>query len=194
MPQEQPFVARRPRDVRRAERAGRVRGRATASPRRPAVDAAASQRDGDGVHEQPEFIDIRVTDPGGTVVAATDPGLLNYDFSVHPEFAHGCKHVHLGLPEAVQGHYEAFLVAPARTNEFEFLGVVAVRLKLERLQALLGDNQVLPSSAEVLLATRDGNRIRYLASPGSKPRASVVLQEAEPMRDALMGEYGYGNK
>ena len=138
-----------------------------------------------------EFLDIWITDPDGRVVTSTDPARLGQDFSTHPDFVWGRKDAHLGTPRLTgTGRYEALLSAPAETNEGRFLGVVMVLIDVHHLVDLMNDVQGLGASGEVLVASREQDRLRYLIPSRDDSRRSNAVADAPPMRRAIDGERG----
>lgn len=109
-----------------------------------------------------EFRAISITDPQGRVVTTTDDEFLNYDFSGHPDYVRGRSAAHLGAPFKYRDRYHAYLTAPVKGNEGDFLGVVVVLLDVRILQAILSDTTGLGSTGEVLVAKQVGERITYL--------------------------------
>ena len=141
----------------------------------------------------PEFLDIWITDPAGKVVTGTDPDLIGTDFSENPDFQQGASAPHLGTPEFQDGELVALLTAPAKTNDDDFLGVVIVALKAQRLLDVLSDDDGVNKSGEVLVARREGSQLRYLTAPrGSRQGDDFGVATAPVMVEAIDGNRGQG--
>ena len=136
-----------------------------------------------------EFLAIWICDPRGRIVATTDEQYFGEDFSQHPDYQQGIHQAHLGTPqETDDGRFEAFLTAPAKTNEDLFLGVVMVLLDVERLVDILQDSQGLGASGEVLVASQEDDRLRYLIPSLKTQELTVAGSNAPAMRRAIEGE------
>ncbi len=149
----------------------------------------------DAKSSTPEFEAICVTDPDGIVITSTDESYLGKDFSTDPDFQQGQQAAHLGTPTLQGDHLQSLLTAPAKTNEGQFLGVVIVLLDMHHLVELLHDTTGLGSSGEVLVASRDDGRIRYLlpsARSDSDSDAFVDVKDAEAMAKAIDGDCDQG--
>ncbi len=151
--------------------------------RRILLDARQSTRD---------FLDIRIADPEGRVVTATDVASLGTDVSRDPAFRTGRSQATLGLPRPEGTGHRAMLSAPARTNEGRALGVVLVELDVRPMLGLLEAIRSGHESARVRLATRPGERIRYVFPiPGEPPVLEVDATADAAMARALAGETGF---
>ena len=138
------------------------------------------------------FLDIRIADPAGRVITATDEASLGRDLSQDPAYLRGRSEATLGLPRPAGGGHRATLGAPARTNEGRELGVVMVVLDVSPLVGLVNTIRSGYETAEIRLATRLGERIRYLFP--IPPEASVLEAEAgddAAMDRALAGHAGF---
>ncbi|QDV85045.1 hybrid sensor histidine kinase/response regulator [Planctomycetes bacterium TBK1r] len=139
----------------------------------------------------PEFLSISITDPQGQVITSTDESHLGNNYSDHPDYSQGRIDAHFGTPfQNDDGQYVAWMTAPAKTNDEEFLGVVMVLLDVDGLIRILHDSTGLGDSGEVLIAAQQGNRLHYLI-PSAKPHddASENL-ETEAMNRAIAGDSG----
>ncbi|MDV6030098.1 MAG: response regulator [Phycisphaera sp. RhM] len=139
----------------------------------------------------PEFVSISITDPQGQVITSTDESDLGKNYSDDPDYSQGRIDAHFGTPfQNDDGQYVAWLTAPAKTNDEQFLGVVMVLLDVDGLIRILHDSTGLGDSGEVLIASQQGNRLHYLI-PSAKPHddASANL-ETEVMNRAIAGDSG----
>lgn len=151
--------------------------------RRILLDAKRSTRD---------FLDIRIADPGGRVVTATDDASLGTDVSGDPAFREGRDQATLGLPRPEGAGHRAMLSAPARTNEGRELGVVMVELDVRPMLGLLEAIRSGHESARVRLATRLGERIRYIFPiPAEPPILESEAAADAAMARALAGDTGF---
>ena len=154
-----------------------------AQTRRILLDAKESTRD---------FLDIRIAGLDGRVITATDDASVGSDVSRNPAYLEGRSEATLGLPRLTGTGHRAMLSAPARTNEGRALGVVVVVLDAAPLFELVEAIRSGHETAEVRLATRQGERIRYLFPVPAEP----PVLEADPgddlaMAHALAGETGF---
>ena len=138
------------------------------------------------------FLEIRIADPAGRVITATDDESLGADLSGDPAFRQGRSAGHLGVPYPAGSAHRALLSAPARTNEGRELGVVVVVLDAAPLRALVAAIRSGHETAEVRIATRRGERIHYLFPIPGEPDEREVAAEADLVMDrALAGESGF---
>lgn len=136
-----------------------------------------------------EFIAISITDPNGRIVTSTDDQSIGQDYSDNPDFLQGKSEAHLGIPYFdTSNQYLSLLTAPATTNDGYFLGVVIVELNVDHLVDILRDSTGLGTSGEVLVATRSGDRLRYLIPPMNGENQSPRLSETQAMAKAIEGE------
>ena len=138
------------------------------------------------------FVDVRIADPEGRVFTATDLASLGRDLSRDPAYRAGRSEAALGLPRPAGGSHRATLSAPVRTNDGRSLGVALVELDVDPLLGLLGAIHGGYESAEIRLAARQGERIRYLFPIGPGGRTQEVAAGADAtMERALRGESGF---
>ncbi|QEG02221.1 Signal transduction histidine-protein kinase BarA [Stieleria maiorica] len=143
----------------------------------------------DAMASTDEFLAISITDPQGRVITSTDPGELGKDFSDQPDYRQGRSEAHLGTPfRDDAGNFVARLTAPAETNDEEFLGVVMVRLDVDRLAKILHDTTGLGDSGEVLIAARRGEQFHYLFPSTKRNEDSLAITDAEVMSRAIDGD------
>ena len=138
------------------------------------------------------FLDVRIAGPEGRVLTATDLASLGRDVSRDPAYHAGGTRATLGLPRPADDGHRATLSAPVRTNEGRALGVALVELHVDPLLGLLGAIHGGYESAEIRLATRQGERIRYLFPIGPQRSVLEVPTDADAtMERALRGEAGF---
>ncbi len=135
-----------------------------------------------------EFYAIWVCDSDGQVITATDDSLPGRDYSGDPHFQQGRLREHLSAPELVDGNYRAYLSAPARTNNDRPLGVVMVQLDAKPLVEILTDVDGLGETGEVLVASQDGQRVRYLLPPRHGGDPNTALSSVPAMAEAIAGK------
>ena len=172
------------RQLLRARLDGEVESEAFVSQtRRILLDARQSTRD---------FLDIRIAGLDGRIVTATDEASLGTDVSEDPAYLEGRAQATLGLPQPAQNGHQAKLSAPARTNEGRELGVVMVELDVRPMLGLLEAIRSGHETARARLATRTGERIRYVfpISPDS-PILEVDAGDDMAMERALAGDSGF---
>ena len=146
---------------------------------------------GDAQASTDEFLAISITDPNGRVITTTNESFFGKDFSQHPDYLQGKSNAHLGTPrKRGDDRYEAFLTAPATTNDDRFLGVVMVLLDVRRLVDLLHDTTGLGSSGELLVGSRDGERLRYLIPSRRTGDLDIAIADGSAMASAIKGESG----
>ena len=151
--------------------------------RRILLDARQSTRD---------FLDIRIAGLDGRIVTATDGASLGRDVSRDPAYLEGRAMATLGLPKPMETGHQAMLSAPARTNEGRELGVVMVELDVRPMLGLLEAIRGGHETARVRLATRLGERIRYIFPiPADPPILEVDAAADTAMAHALAGETGF---
>ena len=151
--------------------------------RRILLDARQSTRD---------FLDIRIAGLDGRIVTATDDASLGRNVSRDPAYVGGRAVATLGLPQPVETGPQAMLSAPARTNEGRELGVVMVELDVRPMLGLLEAIRGGHETARVRLATRLGERIRYIFPiPADPPILEVDAAADAAMAHALAGETGF---
>ena len=154
-----------------------------AQTRRILLDARQSTRD---------FLAIRIADLDGRVITATDDASLGTDLSHDPAYREGRSQATLGLPRAAGTGHQAMLSAPARTNEGRELGIVMVELDVRPMLGLIEAIRSGHETARVRLATRLGERIRYIFPiPGDPPVIEVEAAADAAMAHALAGETGF---
>ncbi|WP_182865407.1 response regulator [Rhodopirellula sp. JC639] len=137
-----------------------------------------------------EFLAISITDLQGRVITSTDSGELGQDLSDHPDYRQGRSGTHLGTPfRDDAGKFVAWLTAPAKTNDGDFLGVVVVRLDVDRLANILHDTTGLGASGEVLIAARRGEQLHYLIPSAKRNEDSLASTDAEVMSQAINGDH-----
>lgn len=141
------------------------------------------------------FLNIRITDPGGKVVAATNVTYLGADLSDSRAFSAGLLEPTLGLPTPAADGYRATLTGPLVGSAGRFLGVVVVEVDAQPELDILS---AVPSgfeSAEVRLGVWEtasaDNRIRYLFPVGPARALSIDASLDPAMRAALRGESGF---
>lgn len=130
------------------------------------------------------FESIRLADPAGTVLTATDPALNGSSVAGDAVFDAALVSATLGLPVAAQGRYTASLGAPAVSGDGRLLGVVLVALDVAEMRELLTHIPTTFETATVRVAARVDGELRYLFGDG----AGV---DDVNMRRALAGESGY---
>ena len=151
--------------------------------RRILLDARQSTRD---------FLDIRIAGLDGRIVTATDDASLGTDVSRDLAYLEGRSRATLGLPQPAETGHQAMLSAPARTNEGRELGVVMVELDVRPMLGLLEAIRSGHETARVRLATRLGERIRYIFPLQAEPPILEVEAAADvAMAHALAGESGF---
>ena len=133
------------------------------------------------------FLDIWIADGTGRVITATDDKYLGEDYGDDPDFRQGLRSPHLGEPRINGERYEAFLAAPAKSNEGQQLGVVMVSLEVNPLESIMFDTRGLGKTGEVLIATRKQDRAHYLFPPRRDGKSSVSLVEVPTMASAIGG-------
>jgi signal transduction histidine kinase len=129
-----------------------------------------------------DFIDILITDINGIVVTATNDDYLTKDFSENIDYIEGTKHSHLGIPQESDKGVFSYLTTPALTNNDEYLGVVIVIHKVERLRHILEDNIGLGNTGKLLIATIDNMQLKYLLADNTH---SQYLSDAPMMVRAI---------
>ena len=138
------------------------------------------------------FLDIRIASPAGRIVTATDEASLGTDVSGDPAYREGRSEAILGTPRSTDSGHRAFLSAPARTNEGRDLGVVIVELDADPLLGLVEAIRSGHQTTEVRLATRHGERVRYLFPILTEPPVLEVEAGADgAMERALAGAEGF---
>jgi len=134
---------------------------------------------------------IWVADPAGRVIVATDDALMGMSFAAAPEFVHGQQKAWMGEVYERDGRYEVIVAAPAKVGE-RLVGVVFLRVGVATLRQLLIAPAGLGETGEVLIATRVGDKIRYLLpSRQGHAIADITPSEAPAMAAALAGKSGF---
>ena len=136
------------------------------------------------------FFSIRIVAPGGKVIAASDPSLLDADHGEDPAFLAGKSGVHLSPPRHDERGFVTTLSAPVTGELDRDLGVVLVETDASELNTLVDAILSGYQTAQVRLATSTADGIRYVlpadaAQPGAAPVADPV------MASALRGESGF---
>ncbi len=142
------------------------------------------------------FLSMRIMDPAGVVVTATDVVHLGANLAASRAFIDGMAEPTLGLPVPAAGGYRAMLSAPVTSNAGRFLGVVVVEVDAQpELDILAAVPSGFDSAAVRLGAWRtpegSHDRIRYLFPVGSARTLSVRASQDAAMRSALNGATGF---
>jgi two-component system, sensor histidine kinase and response regulator len=130
--------------------------------------------------------------PAGRVVAATDEGLQEQDFSRDRDFNAGWLSRHLGLSRLPGRDYQPLFAVPVRTPRGRTVGVVMALLDPTELIRFLSNSTGLGQTGEVQVGMRAGDRLRYLLPPRRDPdMREVPLTAAPAMQSAIGGERGF---
>jgi hypothetical protein len=121
----------------------------------------------DAQESTPGFQSISLTDRTGRVVRSTDEELLGRDLSNDPDVQLGLRQPHLGLPFRHNDRFVAWLAAPAegvnpKRNDH---GAILVQLDMSQAQSLIDEREGLKTTGRVFLATRVGDRLRFMLDP-----------------------------
>ncbi len=141
----------------------------------------------DAVEGTAGFRVISIADVGGRVLTSTSDEQLGADVSKEPAFLAGLEGRHLAEPTLSDGLFITSVVAPAKTNDGELLGVVLVELNVGALHEILTDTQGLGETGEVLVGRREGNQTRYLFSPRNRAERTELLDAVPAMAAAIGG-------
>ncbi len=126
------------------------------------------------------------------MVTATNEAYLGRDFVKDPDFQQGVKDWHLGVPQMVNGSFQAQLTAPANMNDGSFLGVVMVLIDASRLREILSDTTGVGDTGEVLVGRRVGDEVLYLDQPRTNSAIKVSAVSVPAMVRAIQGEEDFG--
>lgn len=137
------------------------------------------------------FLSIRIADPNGVVVTASDPSLIGEQLAQHPAFLAGRQRAHLSAPERTDAGLTSILSAPIATSDDRQLGVVLVATDVGPLQHLLAAIVSGYQTVQVRLATRVGDRIRYVLPIPGLTELEVATTSDPAMASALRGEQGF---
>jgi len=118
----------------------------------------------DAQESTPGFLSISLTDRHGRVIRSTDEELLGRDLSTDPDMQLGLREPHLGLPFRQEDRFVAWLAAPAEglNAKKHDQGAILVQLDMSQAQSLLDEREGLEKTGRVFLATRVGERLRFL--------------------------------
>lgn len=137
-----------------------------------------------------EFRDLWIVNPEGTVITATSDNYLNQTFADDPGFLKAKEHPQLDYPQKVDGKYVTYLMAPMKSEAGDLIGVLMVWLDVTPLERILTNRTGLQDTGTLLVATREGDQVRYLLTPEDSTQRSVQLKEVPAMEKALNGESG----
>ncbi|WP_417375451.1 response regulator [Gimesia maris] len=136
------------------------------------------------------FRDLWIVNPQGTVITATNDDYLSKTYAGDPGFLEGKEHPRLDLPQEVDGRYLTYLVAPMNSEGGNLLGVLMVWLDVTPLKEILTNRVGLQKTGDLLVATKQGDHVRYLFQPRDSEVWSVPISEVPAMAKALQDESG----
>tara|TARA_R110002111_G_scaffold262794_2_gene341073 strand:- start:5452 stop:9540 length:4089 start_codon:yes stop_codon:yes gene_type:complete len=136
------------------------------------------------------FRDLWIVNPLGTVITATNDDYLSKTYAGDPGFLEGKEHPRLDLPQKVDGKYLTYLVAPMKDDEGTLIGVLMVWLDVTPLKEILTNRVGLQKTGDLLVATKQGDHVRYLFQPRDSETWSVPLTDVPAMAKALQDESG----
>ncbi len=135
-------------------------------------------------------LSARLVDAAGTVVVSTDADEVGRSLSGDSVFAKGLAGVHIGLPQAAGGRFEAGISAPVRKLPApeDVGGVLVLTVDVTPLATALQDRTGLGETGEVMLAVREGENIRFLFPRRSRPLLGLVPMEEAPATAASLAK------
>ncbi|WP_417389774.1 response regulator [Gimesia sp.] len=136
------------------------------------------------------FRDLWIVNPQGTVITATNADYLSKTYAGDPGFLEGKEHPRLDLPQEVNGRSLTYLVAPMNDEAGNLLGVLMVWLDVTPLKDILMNRVGLQESGDLLVATKQGDHVRYLFQPRDSDTWSVPIADVPAMAKALQDESG----
>jgi PAS domain S-box-containing protein len=146
----------------------------------------------DAISSAKELRAAWISDRTGKVITATDEQYLGQDFSADPDFQQGLNEKHFGVPRGIGAAVHVYLAGPVDPIDGKELGVVMVLVEPQSLVRILSDSTGLGDTGEVLVGTRDGDKVRYVLRP---PRHLEVnggdLERVSHMARAFTGETGF---
>ncbi|QDS90436.1 Signal transduction histidine-protein kinase BarA [Rosistilla ulvae] len=132
------------------------------------------------------IVDAWLASPRGKVIASTDPAQLGKDFSKDESFTHGMKAAYVAAPQDLGESLISYLTAPVTDETGKFVGVLFVTTEMSRLRQLVRDDNGLGATGDILIASRDGDKLNYFF-PSTMPRPTTVDQ-AMVVGQAIAGE------
>jgi signal transduction histidine kinase len=137
------------------------------------------------------FRNVHLTDPDGRVVATTNERMLAEDLSSDPAFLEGRIDRWVGDPLPVNEVWMSAISAPIKWND-SLLGVVVIRVDVAPLHATLHTPLVEMRSHEVLLASRYGDSVHFLAPVGRvEAIREAPITEFPVLAPATSGRSGF---
>ncbi len=162
----------------------------------PAFRRTTSRMLIDAQQSTESFLNKRITDPQGIVIAASDLTHIGADLSASRVFLDAKVEPTLGLPVPAAGTYRGMLSAPVHSRAGRFLGVVIAEVDAQPELDLLNAVRSAFASAEVRLGvwrtpSDSHDRIRYLFPVGPTGTLSAHASQDTAMRLALGGDTGF---
>jgi signal transduction histidine kinase/DNA-binding response OmpR family regulator len=137
------------------------------------------------------FLALHLTDPNGLVVASTEDGMRGVDLSDDVAFLEGRTTRWVGDPVLAGERWTSSIAAPTKWND-TLLGVVVVQVAVAPLHETLHTPLVEMRSLEVLLATRYGDSVRFLAPVGRvETIREAPITEFPVLAPATSGRSGF---
>ncbi len=127
--------------------------------------------------EIPEFFEISALDVNGTVLASTESGLLNKNYSEEDFFEKGKEALYLGNIDYYDNKTGYILSYPVLNRSTgKLIGVVAATVYPKFIYEVTGDYTGLGESGEVLLVRKRGNEVVFLNPLRHNPDAALRLK------------------
>ena len=137
------------------------------------------------------FLEISMLDPGGELLASTNPEPNADELATSLEFIRGRVNRHLGLPRAEGDRFVALLSAPALNDEKKLIGVVVARIDVTPLHTLLADSEGLGETGEVLVGYSEGDTVHYLFPARGGQTTTTSRGQVAAMVSGIAGDSGF---
>ena len=139
--------------------------------------------------DQRQFEELLVIDPAGRVIASTFEGHEGRDASSLDYFRHGLRttFVQPVFLSPITEQLTMVISTPVRDPGRGLVGVLAARLNLASLFAVIGDTAGLGDTGETTVGRREGERVVFTAPTRHDPEAALrrSLPIGSPMATAL---------
>jgi PAS domain S-box-containing protein len=137
------------------------------------------------------LLGLRIANPSGTVIAATDPQAVGEHLSNNPAFQTGLSAPYFSVPELVADKPSSIVSGPVMSYDRHVLGVVLMTIDVTPMQAFLSNPNGLGKTGEVLVGAPDGDWVRYLFPPRNSQEHAVPKQSLTALRHAMDGKEGF---
>lgn len=137
---------------------------------------------------------ISVADTKGLIVAATDPETIGESIADTAFYKNGIRDYYIGEVEQREDDMSYSIAAPMTDLKNEKgrsnIGVVVVKIKLDRLAGILSDYTGLGNTGHLMMGTKRGEQVQLLGPLRHKAEDRTIVKDAHLARPMFLAADG----